>query len=491
MRLGHRFDPRRRELLRLLGAVGMTAALPGCARSEAPTTPMRVLIVGAGMAGLTAANALRQAGVDSVIIEGRDRIGGRLWTRDLGGIPVDFGGSWIHDPTGNPMSDFADRAGVARTPVDPTNDLTSINAYDETIGRSLLLPEVLEAFAAYPGFDETANVWLQQVGPQASVKDGIEAYMAVAGLAMLPDQRARAQHVVRYVHETFDAADWGDISLEYLVNSPIDSYGGSEFGDFPVGGYTRLVQAMAGRSDVRLNHRVTRIEHGDTGVTVYAEYGGETVSFSGSHVIVTVPLGVLKAATVAFDPPLAPRKLGAIQRVGFGHFEKVGLRFAQPFWESGTPQHTHFYFVAKNADYPMELPLFLDYQNAIGQPALVGLVSGAYAKHFATLSENEIRTRVLAILRETYGASVPEPTDVLTSNWANDEFAHGSYSYLAVGSTPDDMDALAEPASARLLFAGEATYKKRYGYADGALSSGLREVRRLLGTDKVGVVPYA
>ncbi|TXH05794.1 MAG: FAD-dependent oxidoreductase [Nevskiaceae bacterium] len=484
-----RFDPRRRALLRLLGAAGTAALLPACgSRSSAPR---RVLIVGAGMAGLTAANALRQAGVDSVIIEARDRIGGRLWTRDLGGIPVDFGGSWIHEPDGNPMSAFADQAGVARTPVDPTNDLASIEAYDENIGRSLLLPETLQAFGAYEGFDQTDSVWLDQLGPQASVKDAIEAYIAVAGAAMLPDQRARALHVTRYVHETFDAADWGDLSLEYLVNSPIVTYGGSAFGDFPVGGYTRLVQAMAGRSDVRLNHVVTRIEHGGSGVTVQALHGTQSVSFSGSHVLVTVPLGVLKAADIAFDPPLAQRKLDAIGRVGFGHFEKVGLRFDAPFWESGTPSRTHLYFVSGNADEPMELPLFLDCQRAIGQPALVGLVSGAYAQHFATLGADAIRTRVLAILREVYGTGVPAPTAVLTSGWANDPFARGSYSYLAVGSTPDDMDALAEPASERLLFAGEATIKQRYGYADGALSSGLREVKRLLGTDQVSVKPYA
>jgi monoamine oxidase len=486
------FDPRRRHLLRLLAGAGASALLPACGSSSsgsANAKPIgRVLIVGAGMAGLTAANALRNAGVECVVIEARDRIGGRLWTRDVGGLAVDFGGSWIHDAAGNPMSDFADRCGVARTPVDPTNDLVSIHAYDERTGE-LLPPEILHAFAGYEGFEETASTWLNQVGPDASMKDGIEAYYAIAGNAMLPDQRRRAEHVTRYIHETFDAADWDAVSFYYDVNSPIDSYGGSEFGDFPDGGYTQLVNAMAGHSNVKLGHRVTRIRYDADGVHVDAETASGPVSFDGTHAIVTLPLGVLKAGDVAFDPPLPDAKLGAIQRLGYGHFEKVALRFARPFWEDGTPKRSHFYFLSADPQQPMEFPFFLDLQKSFGQPVLVGLVSAGFAERFVTLTPDQIETRVLAILREAYGGSVPDPTQMMTSAWGVDPFSHGSYSYIAVGSTPGDMDQLGEPVGERLLFAGEATYKQRYGYADGALSSALREVNRLLGTNDAAVTP--
>jgi len=75
-------------------------------------TPGRVLVVGAGIAGLTVANALAHGGVECVVLEARDRIGGRLHTVDLAGSPVDLGGSWIHMPGGNPMRAFAELAGV-------------------------------------------------------------------------------------------------------------------------------------------------------------------------------------------------------------------------------------------------------------------------------------------------------------------------------------------------------------------------------------------
>src|SRR5438445_11496057 len=74
--------------------------------------PERVIVIGAGFAGLAVANALRSAGIDCVILEGRDRIGGRAWTADVGGSPVDLGCSWITDPVGNPMTRFALRSGV-------------------------------------------------------------------------------------------------------------------------------------------------------------------------------------------------------------------------------------------------------------------------------------------------------------------------------------------------------------------------------------------
>ena len=128
-----RWQPTRRELLRAAAVAGAGVALAGplarIARAAATAeyddgsaaipsglagAPERVIVVGAGWAGLTAANALRNAGIEHVVLEGRDRIGGRAHTIDLGGIPVDLGCSWIHDPIGNPLTTFAEQVGVAR-----------------------------------------------------------------------------------------------------------------------------------------------------------------------------------------------------------------------------------------------------------------------------------------------------------------------------------------------------------------------------------------
>jgi len=85
----------------------------------------RVLVIGAGIAGLTVANALAHAAVDCVVLEARNRIGGRLYTGDLGGSPVDFGGSWIHHPEGNPIRRFAQLDGIECRPGNPLPSLTA------------------------------------------------------------------------------------------------------------------------------------------------------------------------------------------------------------------------------------------------------------------------------------------------------------------------------------------------------------------------------
>ena len=489
---------RRRALLKLLGGSALAALLPACGSSEPVMDAAsdddditgdvtRVIIIGAGFAGLTAANALTNAGVDCVVLEARDRMGGRILTADVGGSAIDLGASWIHGPIGNPMSDFANKARIAHTPADPTDDVATIRVYDANVGRALLLDDVAKALVDDQKFNNQEAALLAALGPQSSLKEGVELFLD----RNQPDgeARRRAEFTIRLLTETFESGPWQDISFEYEVNSPVDLYQGSDVGDFPVGGYHGLIEAMAHGAaiDIRLRHRVTRVvrDAGGVRVDVLADVDGNVAAqtLSGSHVLVTVPLGVLKAGDISFVPELPVSKLGAIQRVGFGIFEKIAMRFPYPFWE--TAGGTHLVYL--NSNDLLEWPLFLDLQRLSGEPAMIGLCTAKFAASLAAKSDAEIQARVMAIFSQVYGNSIPAPQAVRLSRWKLDEFTRGSYSYLAVGSTPADMDELARPVEGRLLFAGEHSYVKRYGYADGALSSGLREARRLLRTSSVTV----
>ena len=149
----------------------------------------RVVVVGAGIAGLTVANALAHGGVECVVMEARDRIGGRLHTVDLAGWPVDLGGSWIHTPLGNPVRAFAQHAGV---PCRSANPLPELAGFDSGEGRKLSAAEVQASLRVQlEGFPEAKGRLLADLGPDASAADGIEAFVAGAGLAPGPARRAR------------------------------------------------------------------------------------------------------------------------------------------------------------------------------------------------------------------------------------------------------------------------------------------------------------
>ena len=107
------------------------------------------------------------------------------------------------------------------------------------------------------------------------------------------------------------------------------------------------------------------------------------------------------------------------------------------------------------------------------------------------MRRRDIKERTLEILREVYGASVPKPRQTVITRWFGDPNTGGSYSAIPVGATYDDLDALATPVAGRLLFAGEATSRFRNAFADGAMTTGIREAKRLLGQPTVRLRPLS
>ena len=151
----------------------------------------RVVVVGAGIAGLAAASRLRQAGIDAVVLEARDRIGGRPHTVDLAGTPVDMGGSWIHHPIGNPLTAFCDDHGIAR---DAGNPLPSLSAFDMAERRRLDHAEVeFYAQTETDAFWDSTEALSQRLGPGASAHDAIETYVAECGLSPTVARRLRQE----------------------------------------------------------------------------------------------------------------------------------------------------------------------------------------------------------------------------------------------------------------------------------------------------------
>ena len=437
----------------------------------------RVVVIGAGIAGLTVANALTtHGGVECVVLEARDRIGGRLHTVNLAGSMVDLGGSWIHTPIGNPMRAFADQAGVRCRSANPLPELAGFDCGEE---RRLSAAEVETNISLQlEDFPQARGRLLAELGPDASAADGIEAFVAGGGLAPDPARRARQALHALVEAESADLAERQ--SLRWMWNEM--EYEGHYFGDVPVGGYRRLAEAMAAGLDLRLGVDVAEIACSANGVRVR---GVDGASEDGSHAVVTVPLGVLKRGAPRFRPALPPDRLAAIERLGFGRYEKVALRFDEPFWRAAGLPHAMIF--PRDSSAPAVWAIGLD---AFGAgPVLVFQIFHSAARHVLGADPGDAAQWVLDLLAEAIGRPCPAATAVAVTSWANDRYSGGAYTHIPPRANPADADLLGEPVGGRLLFAGEHTQSARLAYADGAMTSGIREAKRLLGQPGVHLGP--
>ena len=462
------------------GVAGLTAGSFGDGQTNVPggvVGPVeRVVVVGAGIAGLTVANALAHGRVECVVVEARDRIGGRLHTVDLAGSPVDLGGSWIHTPIGNPVRAFAEQAGVSCRDANPLPELAGFDCGE---GRRLSAAEVEASLGMQFGaFPQAVGRLRGELGPDASAADGIEAFVTGAGLAPGPARRARQALHALVEAESADLAERQ--SLRWMWNE--SEYGGHYFGDVPDGGYRRLVEAMATGVDVRLGVDVAQVSLSPGGVRVGCSDG---TSQEGSHVVVAVPLGVLKRGAPRFSPALPPGRLAAIERLGFGHYEKVVLRFGEPFWRARGISHMMIF--PANPGYPA---VWVIGQDAFGAgPVLAVHIFHSATSHVLDATPDDAAQWALDLLATAIGGRCPAPVAVAVTSWANDPYSGGAYTHIPPGAHPADADLLGEPVGGRLLFAGEHTHSARMAYADGAMTSGIREAKRLLHQPSIHLGP--
>jgi monoamine oxidase len=418
----------------------------------------RVVVVGAGMAGLACARKLVAADIETIVLEARDRIGGRILTdRRWPGMAVDLGASWIHGVSGNPVTALAREAGVrlaatsyeASVAYGPDGDATDIDA---DVSRIEALIE--EAREEAGDLDE-----------DVSLKEAIEAHPRHRRL----DARGRTilAHVVNAQYELEYAGDWSELSAWSLDED--SGFGGADV--LIPNGYDAVPAWLARGLDIRLGAIVEAVSLAGTAASVRLT-GGEVVS--ADHVVVTVPLGVLKAGAIAFEPALPNGHRGAVGRLGFGVIEKTCLRFDKPFWPADVDW---IEFVSGRRG---EWAEWLSLTRATAAPVLVGFHGGAQARALGVLDDGAIVDGALKALRIMFGKKVPAPAGSIVTRWAADPFARGAYSFNAVRSDGAMRRALAEPVEGRLFFAGEATSADYFATTHGAYLSGLAAADAIL-----------
>lgn len=412
-----------------------------------------VIILGAGVAGLAAARHLGAAGVDALILEARDRIGGRVWTDySFAEGPIELGAELIHGE-GAVTNALARAAGIATTPVDRYGGLRW-SAGGPARPVDALAPALREMIrglqAAYKGLGDAPP------SPDRSLADELRARGFGAEALGVADVL-----LAQTCCASIERLSCADLARELRV----DHAGLQEFR--LVGGYGPLIDWMAGGLRVALGAPVAAVHRHGRGVTVTA--GGR--AYEASRCIITIPPGLL--GQVAFDPPLSAAKAEAAAAFALEPATKLFFRFDRAYWDAGLAYVAHEGLFSRWWTPLLHMP---------GAPVICCYVTAERARLVDALDDRELRGRALAELAELAGA--PGLRDgcvaLRRSAWGLDPLARGGYAHLPPGAA-DARPALAAPEGELLFFAGEATaHDTNPQTVHGAIESGARAAAECL-----------
>ena len=469
---------RRRALIASLGALAAGCATPAALRGSSG----RVLVIGAGFAGLSAARALRQSGWQVTVLEARERSGGRVHSERSGsGQVFDLGPSWLHAGPENPLKAVAAAANIATRVSDYGNLRFAVRQGNtaQLVPRS----EVLRFAQLFSGQMESSGLWtvissLAADAGRSGARQLSVADVFNAAITRIEAARGPVDHSLvtlqRWILESNLAAPLEEVGFAALLDET-DTHGDNTLlpadDRFVLGGMDQLTNLLALDLDIRLGDPVRRIEWRAGQVRV------ETLqhSHAADALIVTIPVGLLAKGAIAFAPALPAEKISVAKRLPMGLLNKAYVRFAEPFWDTSVD------FLTTYADPPPLYYAWLNLHRYGGHPALLGFTSGTRARDIERMSDDLVRAAIFARLRASRPGGLPEPLELRVSRWGADPWAGGAYSFLGIGATANDRVTLGEPVANTLFFAGEATHRDDPASVHGAWWSGLRAARELLG----------
>jgi monoamine oxidase len=493
----------RRTLIGTAAAGAAAAALPSAARAEesaepsgAPATssaPRKadVVVVGAGLAGLTAARTIARAGRSVVVLEARERVGGRTWNRPVtGGSYVDAGAEFV-GPTQDRIKALAQAVGVETFPTYNTGS----NVYWKDGTRQTYaatgptgvappdpayLPDLLQIVQRLNTMAEQINVEAPWEASEAVEWDSQTFYSWLKANEINPD----FQRLVATAVEAIFGQEARDLSLLYvlfyLAASGDESHPGTFERNFQtaegaqeerfVGGSQLISLRVAAElgSSVVLNAPVRLIVQDSKGVRVRLEKG----HVSAKQAIVAMPPPL--AARIDYEPLLPVLRDQLTQRAPMGSYAKVDVVYERPFWrEEGLTGQT----VSING--PVRVTF--DSTPVGGSPGvLLGFIGGADARGWYGLSPEQRQQAVLENFANYFGEQARKPLQYVENAWAEERFSRGDpVAGLGPGTLLDFGAALREPAG-RIHWAGTETSDYWVGYMDGAVRSGERAAAEVL-----------
>ncbi|RLU17070.1 hypothetical protein DMN91_011139 [Ooceraea biroi] len=455
-----------------------------------------VVIIGAGMAGLSAAHRLAQCGFQNfTILEATDRPGGRIHSCWLGDVVAEMGATWIEGGcVANPVFTLAAQEGLLKAPLfrpDPSRGL-----FCTSDGRAIDLPVSITAYHTFRQIEQqAAALFALGCGRAHGTLLNFMGVRIQQELHNFPEeQRYDAARVMYGMTNCVKCRCGDDLSLVSAdqFGSYIEIPGGNI--RVPLGYVGVLAPLLRDLPSccVRYCKPVSCVRwgavSGSSPRAVVKCCDGE--EFPADYVIVTVSLGVLKHHhTKLFCPGLPAEKVEAINKLGYGHVNKIFLEYARPFWVWREGCIKLAWSAEELTDRDGWVKGLANVEElANSQHVLCAWVCGREAMDMELCSDEEVVESITRVLRQFTGdPTLPYPANILRSKWCMDQYFAGAYSYMAMDSTVGHQCDLAsplpgscEPTPPILLFAGEATIPGHYSTVHGARLSGIREAERII-----------
>lgn len=447
---------------------------------------MSVIVIGAGLAGLSAARELSRGGRDVVVLEGRERVGGRLEGGTIDGHPVELGGTWLgqgHEQ----MYALVRELGLTthrtynddgQLLVDLLGRQSRMAAHKGAVPKfnPIALADLAQGLLRFGRLAKRISVDHPWDSPGAELLDGQTFETWIRRNLRTPGGRA----YFRIATEAVFAADSTDLSLLHALfytaaNADLETLLAVDQGaqqDRVVGGSHLIAEKLADGLDVRLNRAVRGIRQDSSGVVVSTRTGE---AFSGSDAIVAIP--PVLAGRIDYDPLLPSWRDQLTQKVPAGAVCKVFASYPTPFWRAAGLN-------GQAASDRGPVKVTFDVSPPGGEiGVLLGFVEGGEARRWVRLTDAERRRTFLDCLVRYFGREAATPTSYVEKDWTAEEFSRGCYgAHFAPGVWTSYGEAL-RPSIGRIHWAGAEYATEWNGYMEGAVRSGREAAAQILNAE--------
>jgi monoamine oxidase len=422
-----------------------------------------VIIIGAGASGIAAANYLQQNGKKVIILEARNRIGGRIHDENIKGFgKIPLGAAWLHykqdawknyDIKTHMLKELLDKCGVKYIKSDGLQNKENLPIYDSD-GNLFINKEAMKILSKLP------KLICQEC------KKYPEMILSECIKKILKKYNLQEDIINAFINRTTEHCS---LNADLMRCKNYDCW--EPNGDIVVDGYGKLITKLANNIKIKLNSEVIKIVQNDI-VIVTTKHNK---IYKSKYLILTIPLGVLKKGIIDFSPPLPKEKIDILKKnIYTGLHEKIFLSFPYKFWDS----KIHVFHYADNK----ERGLCTQWQNLSfkkDKNILYTNLSGPEEK-YVYKSDEELKDISMKHLKKIFGNNIPEPLDIYVTRWKLDPYTMGSaHSQPNLNGTMNDFKIIRKPFH-KIFFAGVSTSESVTETVEAAILTGIRASKEIL-----------